>query len=99
MANPSVEPLARGYQLQNYTIAKLLSVGGFSIVYLAHDENDYPVAIKEYLPRTLAARDSVSPVVLARSLEDLDASAIVNTFAYQAGLMKGTAQAYILMPR
>lgn len=56
MANPSVEPLPRGYQLQNYTIAKLLSAGGFSIVYLAHDENDYPVAIKEYLPNSLALR-------------------------------------------
>lgn len=56
MATPSVQPLARGYQLQNYTIAKLLSAGGFSIVYLAHDENDYPVAIKEYLPNSLAMR-------------------------------------------
>ncbi|WP_028449538.1 MULTISPECIES: serine/threonine protein kinase [Chitinibacter] len=56
MATPSNQPLARGYQLQNYTIAKLLSAGGFSIVYLAHDENDYPVAIKEYLPNSLALR-------------------------------------------
>ena len=30
------------------------SPGGFSIVYLAHDENDVPVAIKEYLPSSLA---------------------------------------------
>ncbi|QZA81964.1 serine/threonine protein kinase [Deefgea piscis] len=56
MATPSNQPLARGYQLQNYTIAKLLSAGGFSIVYLAHDEHDYPVAIKEYLPNSLALR-------------------------------------------
>lgn len=56
MATPSNQPLARGFQLQNYTIAKLLSAGGFSIVYLAHDENDYPVAIKEYLPNSLALR-------------------------------------------
>ncbi|WP_432723936.1 serine/threonine-protein kinase [Jeongeupia wiesaeckerbachi] len=56
MATPSNQPLSRGYQLQNYTIAKLLSAGGFSIVYLAHDENDYPVAIKEYLPNSLALR-------------------------------------------
>ncbi|GAB7126339.1 hypothetical protein JCM19000A_08460 [Silvimonas sp. JCM 19000] len=56
MTTPSNQPLARGYQLQNYTIAKLLSAGGFSIVYLAHDENDYPVAIKEYLPNSLVLR-------------------------------------------
>ena len=65
MANPSVEPLSRGYQLQNYTIAKLLSVGGFSIVYLAHDENDYPVAIKEYLPNSLALRREGDALVQA----------------------------------
>ena len=65
MATPSVEPLARGYQLQNYTIAKLLSAGGFSIVYLAHDENDYPVAIKEYLPNSLAMRREGDALVMA----------------------------------
>ncbi len=69
MANPSVEPLARGYQLQNYTIAKLLSAGGFSIVYLAHDENDYPVAIKEYLPNSLALRRENDALVQANNSE------------------------------
>ncbi|XZG70846.1 serine/threonine protein kinase [Chitinibacteraceae bacterium HSL-7] len=63
MATPSNQPLARGYQLNNYTIAKLLSSGGFSIVYLAHDENDYPVAIKEYLPNSLALRTEGSQVM------------------------------------
>jgi len=33
-----------------------LSLGGFSIVYLAHDEAGIPVAIKEYLPNSLALR-------------------------------------------
>jgi serine/threonine protein kinase len=67
MANPANQPLARGYQLQNYTIAKLLASGGFSIVYLAHDENDYPVAIKEYLPNSLALRREGDVVVQATS--------------------------------
>ncbi|MBE9610333.1 serine/threonine protein kinase [Chitinilyticum piscinae] len=71
MATPSNQPLARGYQLQNYTIAKLLSAGGFSIVYLAHDENDYPVAIKEYLPNSLALRREGVAVVQATSDENL----------------------------
>ncbi len=56
MAEPANLPLPRGYQLLNYTIVKQLSAGGFSIVYLAHDENDYPVAIKEYLPNSLVLR-------------------------------------------
>ncbi len=42
--------------LNNYKIEKLLSSGGFSIVYLAHDENGVPVAIKEYLPSALVLR-------------------------------------------
>lgn len=45
LANP---PLAEGTQLENYRIARLLAAGGFSFVYLAHDENEKPVAIKEY---------------------------------------------------
>ncbi|SFN83919.1 hypothetical protein SAMN05660284_02357 [Formivibrio citricus] len=65
MPTPNVPPLARGYQLQNYTIAKLLSAGGFSIVYLAHDENDYPVAIKEYLPNSLELRRENNALVQA----------------------------------
>src|SRR5437899_11434407 len=50
------QPLPDGYQLENYRIASVLSCGGFSIVYLAYDENDQPVALKEYLPSQLALR-------------------------------------------
>ena len=42
------QPLAAGTQLESYRIQRLLATGGFSYVYLAHDENDVPVAIKEY---------------------------------------------------
>src|SRR5215510_859307 len=49
-------PLQVGARLENYRILKVLAAGGFSFVYLAHDENDAPVAIKEYLPATLALR-------------------------------------------
>lgn len=52
------QPLAKGYQLQGYRIADVLSCGGFSIVYLAYDRNDEPVAIKEYLPACLAIREA-----------------------------------------
>ncbi|SFZ77278.1 serine/threonine protein kinase [Chitinimonas taiwanensis] len=70
MPPPSNLPLARGYQLLNYTIVKQLSAGGFSIVYLAHDEHDQPVAIKEYLPNALALR-SEGERVLATSADNL----------------------------
>jgi serine/threonine protein kinase len=64
------QPLADGYQLQNYRIRKVLSCGGFSIVYLAHDENDVPVAIKEYLPSSLALRNrgDVLPAIADENL-------------------------------
>lgn len=48
--------LPDGYQLNDYTIDRALSAGGFSIVYLAHDPAGTPFAIKEYLPGALVAR-------------------------------------------
>jgi serine/threonine protein kinase len=56
------QPLPEGHQLQNYRILRVLAHGGFSIVYLAHDENEAPVAIKEYLPSTLALRTGAGAV-------------------------------------
>src|SRR5258708_21044151 len=50
------QPLEEGTRLENYRVLRLLAHGGFSFVYLAHDENETPVAIKEYLPSTLALR-------------------------------------------
>ncbi len=70
MPTQANQPLADGYQLQNYRILKVLSCGGFSIVYLAHDENDVPVAIKEYLPSSLALRSegAVLPAIAEENL-------------------------------
>ncbi len=56
MPSQANQPLPDGHQLLNYRISSVLSCGGFSIVYLAYDENDQPVAIKEYLPAQLALR-------------------------------------------
>ena len=55
------QPLPPGYRLGDYHIEKQLSEGGFSIVYLAHDEQDQPVAIKEYLPARLVQRSGEDP--------------------------------------
>ena len=49
-------PLPSGFQLDQYRIERQLSLGGFSIVYLAYDAEGTPVAIKEYLPNSLALR-------------------------------------------
>ncbi|MEO6117554.1 MAG: serine/threonine-protein kinase [Methylotenera sp.] len=55
---PSTKNLAlpSGYQLQDYEIRKVLSSGGFSFVYLARDKDKKTVAIKEYLPTSIAVR-------------------------------------------
>ena len=57
-----IQPLPSGYQLEEYCIQRQLSQGGFSIVYLAHDAQDMPVAIKEYLPARISQRGSASPI-------------------------------------
>jgi serine/threonine protein kinase len=65
MPSQANQPLPEGYQLLNYRVLRVLSSGGFSFVYLAHDENEVPVAIKEYLPAQLALRvdDQVAPSI------------------------------------
>lgn len=49
-------PLPPGFQLEQYRIEQQLSLGGFSIVYLATGPDDTAVVIKEYLPNSLALR-------------------------------------------
>lgn len=54
MANNVVLP--KGFKLNEYVIAKKLSAGGFSVVYLAYDKAGQPVAIKEFFPNHLHLR-------------------------------------------
>jgi serine/threonine protein kinase len=61
MPSQANQPLREGSTLENYRVMRLLAAGGFSFVYLAHDENESPVAIKEYLPSTLGLRTNGSP--------------------------------------
>ena len=56
MAQQANHALPSGYQLDEYRIEHQLSLGGFSIVYLATDAQGRFVAIKEYLPNSLALR-------------------------------------------
>jgi serine/threonine protein kinase len=72
MASQANQALPQGSRLENYTIFRTLASGGFSFVYLAHDDNDSPVVIKEYLPSSLAVRTEagappkIAPKHLAR---------------------------------
>ncbi len=50
------EGLTLGESRGGYRIVKKIAVGGSSIVYLAHDDRQRAVAIKEYLPAALAQR-------------------------------------------
>jgi serine/threonine protein kinase len=55
--------LPSGYWLQDYEIRKVLSSGGFSFVYLARDKDKKTVAIKEYLPTSIALRTNGATVL------------------------------------
>jgi serine/threonine protein kinase len=55
--------LPTGFQLQDYEIRKVLSSGGFSFVYLARDQDKKTVAIKEYLPTSIALRTDGATVL------------------------------------
>jgi len=56
--------LAPGHRLQEFVVERPLGVGGFSIVYLARDTRlDRRVALKEYLPATLATRAPTGEVM------------------------------------
>ncbi len=56
LANKKEFALPVGTILQGYTIQRVLSLGGFSFVYLALDAQKKTVAIKEYMPVSLAKR-------------------------------------------
>ena len=62
MAYQANQALPAGTRVENYRIVSTLASGGFSTVYLAHDEKDTPVVIKEYLPSALAVRTDGSPL-------------------------------------
>jgi serine/threonine protein kinase len=70
MAAQNNAPLPDGLEIAGYRIVKKIASGGFSIVYLASDEDGNAVAIKEYLPSSLALRQQ-GELVPAISPENL----------------------------
>ncbi|QVL46446.1 MAG: serine/threonine protein kinase [Methylophilaceae bacterium] len=69
MEKANNQTLPIGYQLQHYTITKVLSTGGFSFVYLAQDSDNNTVAIKEYMPTGLALREQGATVMLSSNAD------------------------------
>ncbi|MBL0719399.1 serine/threonine protein kinase [Piscinibacter sp. Jin2] len=57
MAKPKSAPLPAGTVVGGYQILRKLASGGFGVVYLAEDGEGRRVAIKEYLPASLAERE------------------------------------------
>jgi serine/threonine protein kinase len=70
MAAQNNAPLPDGLEIAGYRIVKKIASGGFSIVYLAYDEDGNAVAIKEYLPSSLVARHpgELAPTITADNL-------------------------------
>lgn len=70
MASQQNAALPAGLVLGGYRIVKKISSGGFSIVYLALDEANNPVAIKEYLPSSLVVRreGELEPSIVPQNL-------------------------------
>lgn len=62
--NTNANALQQGYQLAEYTLERQLAEGGFSIVYLARDDQGKKHVIKEYFPHELVKRYAQKQVVL-----------------------------------
>jgi len=125
MSNPPSSPrptvavtghdaLPVGTRFGEFEILRVLGVGGFGIVYLAHDHSlERMVALKEYMPASLAARGQ-GPQITVRSTSFAETYAIgLRSFINEARLLarfdhpslvkvyrfwEDNATAYMVMP-
>jgi len=81
--------LPPGTRIHDYRIDRVLGEGGFGIVYLATDVAlERQVAIKEYLPSSMAARAGKGLTVLVKSAEHAETFAIgLRSFVNEAKLL------------
>lgn len=71
---PRPDALLPGTRLEEFEIERVIGSSGFGLVYLANDESfERRVAIKEYLPDTLAVRGEDGMQVLLRAASHADA--------------------------
>lgn len=66
--------LPAGTIIDCYSIVKMIGSGGFSLIYLAEDEDTQErVVIKEYLPKKTASRNNAIPITIANSTKQQNA--------------------------
>ena len=84
----SLDALPTGTTLDGYLITGLIGQGGFGVVYVARDtSSNRTVAIKEYLPSSIAGR-AASGVIAPRSAETANAYATgLKGFLREANLL------------
>ena len=81
--------LPAGTYLRDYEITGLIGESGFGIVYLAWDHSlQRKVAIKEYMPTSMATRMAGSPAIVVKSERQLD--------TFKAGLKSFVNEARLL---
>ncbi len=81
--------LSPGTRLRDYEITGLIGEGGFGIVYLAWDHSlQRKVAVKEYMPASMASRVSGSSAIVVKSERHLD--------TFKAGLKSFVNEARLL---
>jgi serine/threonine protein kinase len=85
---PSISALPVGVSLQEFEITGVLGEGGFGIVYLARDRLlGREVAIKEYMPASLAARGTDRGVVVRSRSHEQTFAAGLQSFISEARLL------------
>jgi serine/threonine protein kinase len=88
-AAPLGHTLPTGTYLRDYEITGLIGEGGFGIVYLAWDHSlQRKVAIKEYMPASMASRVAGSSAIVVKSERHLD--------TFKAGLKSFVNEARLL---
>lgn len=82
------DALPPGTRLGEFEVTGLLGVGGFGIVYQAYDHSlQRDVAIKEYLPASLARRSDGQSVILRSSVDEQSFDDGLRSFIGEARLL------------
>jgi serine/threonine protein kinase len=84
----NLNPLAVGTRLQEFVVESVIGAGGFGIVYKANDTQLHrTVAIKEYMPSSMAARSEGSTISLRSAYHAQDFEAGKNSFISEARML------------